>query len=341
MGFRMELRIEVRRDFIVPTRVTIISKVRKFRPKDFLESKIVEIRKSVCPFCPGNEHMTPPATLIAKIEGNEVKYYRDEGDTRVKGWFVRIFPNKYPALITSLPPPTYGYHEVIVETPNHDQEAYFLPVEKYALVLRAVFKRIADIIKDPNINHVILIKNYGSRSGASLEHPHMQLFATSFTLPYIMEEIEYCTKHYKSTNICPYCKLISEEKKSPRLIYENEKFIAISARAPRTPYESWILPKFHEDKPLSLDDDSLINLADVLSKVLRAIHGYLNNPSYNIWLHMAPKLSNELIYHWHIEIAPVLVTWGGFERGSGVYIVPVSPEEAAQELRTYILSNLK
>ena len=331
--------IEVRRDFIVPTRISIISRVRKFRPKDFTHEEAIKRKRATCPFCPGNELMTPPATLVAKIEHGEIKYYRDKDDKRVSNWFVRIFPNKYPALITALPPPTYGYHEVIVETPDHYVEPYLTSVHNYALVLKVAIRRINEISKDPQINHIILIKNYGPRSGASLEHPHMQLFATSFTLPYILEEILYSNSYFKEKGTCPYCVLIREELKSPRLVYENRSFIVVVARAPRTPYETWILPKRHSPSLIDLDDQEIIDLADALQKPLEILYKHLGNPSYNLWFHIAPKAISELSsinYHWHIEIAPVLTTWGGFERGGGVYIIPVSPEEAAMDMKKYL-----
>ncbi len=339
------MRIDVRRDPVVPTRISIISGIRKFRPKEYIESeRREEIRRIECPFCPGHEHMTPPAVLVAKLENGKLVFYRDSDSQRITGWIVRVFPNKYPALIPEDPKsPAYGYHEVIVETPNHDREAYLTSIEHYSLSLRILMKRLSDIMTDPRICHVIAIKNYGPRSGASLEHPHMQIFATTFPLPYIVEEVVYTVHKYESEGVCPYCRLIEEDSKTEHKVYENECFIALASRAPRSPYEVWILPKEHVDMPFGMSDYEYKLLADVLAKVLKTYHSFLGNPSYNMWIHIPPKRIDGLsriVYHWHIEISPVLTTWGGFEKGSGVYIVPVSPEEAGRNLRECIEKGL-
>ncbi len=332
--------IEVRKDFIVPSRISIISKVRGLRPKEFKYGKTVrKTPLSECPFCPGNEFKTPPATLVVKLVGREVLYLKDSNNERVRDWKVRIFPNKYPALTTLGTSLNYGYHEVIVETPEHIDLPYVKDLNQYVLVFKAIVKRFTDILKDPKINHVILIKNYGPLSGASLEHPHMQFFATSFPLPYVVEEITYSTKYYKDYGRCPYCELISKDLCSSRFIYSNERFVILSARAPRSPYEVWVLPKKHERSFINITDEEIRYLVDALQKILKAYEKCLGNPSFNLWLHTSPKKlskSDDYVYHWHIEISPILTTWGGFEKGSGTYIIPVSPEKAGEYLKKCI-----
>jgi UDPglucose--hexose-1-phosphate uridylyltransferase len=40
-----------------------------------------------------------------------------------------------------------------------------------------------------------------------------------------------------------------------------------------------------------------------------------------------------LDFHWHIELMPRLTRIAGFEWGTGFYINPTAPEEAAKYLR--------
>ena len=134
--------IEIRYDPIVPTRVSVISKVRRFRPKELTLIRHEATHLIQCPFCPGNEHMTPPATLVIKKEGDMIRYYRDSNDLRVKGWLVRIFPNKYPIFSPYVTTSGYGYHEVVVETPNHSIKPYMMSNGELALVFKAVLTRI-------------------------------------------------------------------------------------------------------------------------------------------------------------------------------------------------------
>jgi UDPglucose--hexose-1-phosphate uridylyltransferase len=54
-------------------------------------------------------------------------------------------------------------------------------------------------------------------------------------------------------------------------------------------------------------------------------------------LHTAPVGDEDLpYYHWHIEILPKLTQVAGFEMGSGFYINPTAPEDAAHYLREHV-----
>jgi len=328
--------IEVRYDPIVPRRVSVISRVRKFRPKELTLIRHEATYITQCPFCPGNEYMTPPATLVVKIEGDVVRYYSEVNDLRISDWLVRIFPNKYPIFSPYVASSGYGYHEVVVETPNHNAKPYMISDYELALVFKAVLMRINEMFKDPKIRHAILIKNYGGGGGCSLAHPHMQLMGTSFILPNILEEITYSVRYYRKRAECPYCRLVNDEVRSPRVIYSNSDFIVVTAYAPKQPYESWVIPIKHSAAPLGLSDGELLNLANALRQLLLAYSRCVGDVDYNLWLHMAPKSGLGPEYHWHLEIQPVISIWGGLEKGGGAYVVTVSPEEAASELRKVI-----
>jgi UDPglucose--hexose-1-phosphate uridylyltransferase len=96
----------------------------------------------------------------------------------------------------------------------------------------------------------------------------------------------------------------------------------------------WVLPKTHDSDFEDIQKYEAVNLASMMKNIIGKIDRVLDHPPYNYLLHTAPLKEPHLPYfHWHIEIMPKLTKVAGFEWGSGFYINPVSPEEAAKFLR--------
>jgi len=118
------------------------------------------------------------------------------------------------------------------------------------------------------------------------------------------------------------------------VLLENEEFLAICPFAPRSPFEVWILPKNHYSSYADLTQDSCRLLAQVFQETLQRLEKVIGRAPYNFILHTAPFREPELnYYHWHFEIMPKLTLMAGFEWGSGFFINPTPPEDAAQYLR--------
>ena len=118
-----------------------------------------------------------------------------------------------------------------------------------------------------------------------------------------------------------------------RVVLETERFIVVEPYAPRFPFETWILPKRHESHFEDADGPALQDLAYVLRTLMRKMEKVLENPAYNMMIHTAPVQEPALPhFHWHIEITPRLSRIAGFEWGTGFYINPTPPEEAAKFL---------
>ncbi len=328
---------------INPDRASVISEVRRLRPK--VLSKDV---KKLCPFCPGNEELTPPATLILRMVDGKLIYDKDRNGERIRDWIVRIVPNKYPAFTTVIENRSYeegliayGYHEVIIESKDHDKQPPDMELSEIMLAFKTIFKRIQEVFSnDKRVRYVLLIRNYGAKAGASISHPHMQLFITRTHLPIIAYELRQFVRLSKF-NICPLCLEILKAIKDKRVVFENKDFIVFTSRSPRQPYECIIAPKKHLDNPLTMNDELLKNFSEAYREILRAIKQCLNNPDYNLWFHIPPR--NYLgrgIFHWHVEIEPLLNIWGGLERGGGVYIVTTHPKKAAEDLRNSLSNQL-
>ena len=327
---------ELRRDPVVG-RWIIISKERGKRPTDFLIEE-PKVASGFCPLCPGNENTTPPEVLSFR----EV----EDGGRDCPGWQVRVVPNKYPALVIegNLDKEGEGLydkmngigaHEVIVESPNHGEPFGIIPPERMLKVFMAYRQRIADLAQDERFKYVMIFKNHGKAAGASLEHSHSQLIALPILPKMLVTEIEGGMSYYKYKERCVFCDIIRQEiKQDVRVVCQNEHFITITPFAPRTPFEMWVLPKEHTSSFRRADDERLYALARLFSETLRRLNSCIPGVPYNFLLHTAPLRTETMAhFHYHFEIVPKLTSIAGFEWGSGFYINPMPPEEAAIYLR--------
>jgi len=326
---------ELRRDPIVG-RWVIISTERARRPSDFAAPP-PRRRNGSCVLCAGQESSTPDEVWALRPDG---------GLPNTPGWLARVVPNKFPALriegdlersgeglfdrMTGV-----GAHEVVIEAPVHDARIEDLPVSHVAEILRAYRERILDLGKDPRLEYVMVFKNQGEPAGASLEHTHSQLIATPIVPSMVGEELSGGLQHFRIKHRCIWCDIIRQERQGGgRVILEHEGFVALAPFAPRFPFETWILPAEHRAAYEDTPPAELEALAALLSSILRRIRNTLADPPYNFMLHSAPLRAGLLDhFHWHLEIIPILTKVAGFEWGTGVFINPTPPEEAAQHLR--------
>ena len=327
---------ELRKDPITG-RWVIISTQRGKRPSDFVRESVEIKGQGICPFCPGNEGMTPP----------EILAYRRKGTGRdTPGWTVRVVPNKFPALrieggldregdglfdhMNGV-----GAHEVIVETPDHNLTMASMSDRSIEEALWAYRDRVVDLKNDRRFRYVLLFKNHGEPAGASLEHTHSQLIALPIVPKRVHEEVDNSKRYFDEKERCIFCDMIHQEiETEKRVILENDQFIAIAPYAPRFPFETWILPRQHSSAFENMPSPLYGSLARLLREFLGRLDSVLSKPSYNYIVHTSP-IGEEMNdhYHWHIEMMPKLTKMAGFEWGTGFYINPTPPEEAARFLR--------
>lgn len=327
---------ELRKDPIIG-RWVIIAAERKKRPSDFKTIKVERLNSKICPFCEGNEKLTPP-----EIEADRLA--KDEPDT--PGWHIRTVPNKYPAL-TNEPEVSLtsqgmfeslsgvGAHEVIIEGTNHDQQLADLDVEQIKRVVSAYVRRSQALSRDNRFKYVLIFKNYGSAAGATLEHTHTQLIALPVVPKRVIEEVEGARNYYKDNQRCVFCDMaVAEAEDGRRKICENNDFIAFCPYASRSPFEIYIMPKAHSPQFIDLSPSEVESFSRILKEVLEKVKKVLDNPPYNFIIHTAPVAEGQSKhYHWHLELMPKLSKIAGFEWGTGFYINAAAPEEAAKYLR--------
>ncbi len=317
----------------------IVATERAKRPEEFAapEEKEPVAVKDNCPFCEGNESMTP----------NELFAFRRYGtkpDT--PGWWIRVVPNKFPALVHSggikraLSEEFFRYmdgvgsHEVIVEGPNHNMSMATMDQKQVEEIFLAYRERYAALKKDPRFEMILIFKNHRREAGTSIIHPHSQIVATPVTPNHIRHYIEEAMRFFDDNGKCVYCVILEREQANNRIIFETENFAVFVPFAARSPFETWVMPKKHDSSYVHITDADAKELGYVMRNILAKLHKGLKNPAYNFILLSAPCHEEELEYfHWHIQIIPRVAAMAGFEMGSGIYINTVVPEHAAKFLR--------
>ncbi len=326
---------ELRRDPIIG-RWVIISSDRGKRPSDYSATQDFP-QAGACPFCAGFEDKTPPEILA---------YYNTGREKNKPGWWVRVIPNKYPALEIDLNLNRtgagmydrmngIGAHEVIIETPDHDQKISQLASTKLEDVFWAFRDRIMDLKKDPRLEYILIFKNHGAAAGASLSHPHSQLIAMPMVPIRFKQESQGAQHYFDYKERCVYCDILRFElEQNVRVVAQNKDFAVVTPYASRFPFEMWVLPMRHSSEFQDIQKNEITSLAAIMKTVFAKQDAVLNNPPFNFILHTAPLKTPGLpYYHWYIEIIPKLTKLAGFEQGTGFYINPTPPEDAATLLR--------
>ena len=328
---------ELRKD-PVTGRWVIISTERRKRPADFqLESVQIPPLDPSCPFCEGHEQMTPKELLA----------YRQNGSgPDTPGWSLRVIPNQFPVLRVegTLERQAEGLfdkmngigaHEVIIESPTHDNTLATLDEGAVEQMFWACRERVHDLKRDQRFRYMIIFKNHGAAAGASLAHSCTQLIALPIVPREVRDEVDGARAHYDSKERCVFCDILRQEiADGRRLIAENTDMVAVSPYAPRFPFETWILPRRHQALFEDAPRHEYASLARLLGDILRRMNKTLRMPPYNLLIHSAPVVDGVgEYYHWHVEIIPKLTKVAGFEWATGFYLNPTAPEEAAQVLR--------
>lgn len=317
----------------------IIATERARRPEEFVDWSQRPVNQTLpahdphCPFCVGNE------------EGLDMEVLRLPQDAG--RWHVRVVKNKFPALsqqgdrvrefdgvhrsISGV-----GYHEVVIEAPEHNTTPALVGAEQLGLTLLALQMRGVVMSLDDRIEHVIYFKNHGPRAGTSLLHPHSQIIGLP-VVPYdVRMRDEEARRYFDDTGSCVYCDMLADELRDRRrVIVENEDYVAFLPYAALSPFHVWFLPREHHSSFLMVSPIALQRLAAIVRDVLRRLYYGLNDPDYNIVLRSAPvKAWYADHLHWYVSLIPRVSQTAGFELGSGMYINSALPEDSAAFLRS-------
>ena len=141
--------------------------------------------------------------------------------------------------------------------------------------------------------------------------------------------------------------LKQEIQAGKRVIAETRQFVALAAFASRFPFETWIVPKEHSCDFYKIEIGKVPDFIELMVTVFKKMRKVIGDFPFNFVLHTAPFRRDiakrgywetiEYDYHWHFEVLPILTRVAGFEWGSGFYINPLPPEDAARAVREVTL----
>jgi UDPglucose--hexose-1-phosphate uridylyltransferase len=267
---------------------------------------------------------------------------------------VRWFANRWPALAPGAPPdlrvdpaaldattgsqPAVGACEVVLFSPEHDQSLASLPREQVRKVVDLWAERTEALLARPEIEYVLVFENRGREVGATIDHPHGQIYGYPFVPPAPASEL-------RDAEECAVCREVDlEVGAKERVVAEVGDWVAWVPYASGYAYGVRIAPRAHFGSLPALDaaarDDLAAILIDVLGRYDRlwpAPHAGYRFP-YLLWFHQAPADGGDG-WHVHAHIAPPLRAPGVLryvasgELGSGTLSNPVVPEDAARSLR--------
>jgi UDPglucose--hexose-1-phosphate uridylyltransferase len=272
-----------------------------------------------CPFCVGGTEAPEPYT-------------------------VRAFENRWPPFVagdpidvdsalaaasgfTALPP--RGASEVVLYSPAHDGSLATIGVQQVRAVVDLWAARTAALMARPEIEYVLVFENRGALVGATIPHPHGQIYAFPFVPPVPRREVLVA-----EANGCPLCAAVADERgDGSRVVRDDGGWLTYVPYASAYPYGTVLAPTEHVAELTSLDDAGRDGLAAALADVVARYDRLFDaEMPYLMWIHPG--------VHLHVHFAPPLRAPGvpryvaSGELGSGTMGNPVAPEAAAARLRS-------
>ncbi len=303
----------------------VIASVRAGHAREAGEHGAVDLRAGEgpadCPFCPGNEHATHPSILEIRSEG---------------AWVARAFANRCPVLVIEAPGAEHGLgaHEVLVESPDHSPLHHQAPGRSRA-ALELARARLLDLASDTRLAALTWFRNHGAASGGSQRHPHAQIVG----LPFVPERWARYAGRSREHNYLkgrPLLTTVLEQEHADgrRVLETDGPVTALCAPAPSHPFELWFVPERPGPRLADATDDELDALSRLMPRWITAIEAAVGRSlSYTATVLGAAEGDEPAGVGWHLRVLPRLGRQGGLERGAGVMVHGVFPEEAARALR--------
>jgi UDPglucose--hexose-1-phosphate uridylyltransferase len=266
---------------------------------------------------------------------------------------VRWFANRWPAYAPGAPfdfaaaatagtttVPATGACEVVLFSPDHDASLATLPPAQIRKVVDLWADRTTALLARPEIEYVLVFENRGREVGATIDHPHGQIYAYPFVPPEPAHEAAVAREHG-----CTVCAEVEHELASgARIVATRGDWVAWVPYASGYAYGLRIAPRAHVGSIPALDGTARDELGALLADALGRYDRLWPVPArgyrfpYLLWFHQAPAAGGAE-WHLHAHVAPPLRAANvqryiaSAERGGGTLSNPVVPEAAAQALR--------
>lgn len=283
-----------------------------------------------CPFCPGREADTERSIYALPSEAE---------------WRVRVVANRYPVttIVADGESPreesrevaAQGLHEVVVESRDHDGDLGDYSLEQCALALRVYRDRVRALEALPWTRIVSVFRNRGRRAGSSQPHPHGQIVALATAAQEVERRYALARAHADRTGTSLLDELMAEEHDAGvRVVESTDDFVALCPFASHRRFEVWIVPTAPIASLGALADERIVPLASILGRTARRLARATGGADYNLVVRSAPpRAPADAAARTWIEILPRTGGPAGYELATGVDIVTLRPEDAADRLR--------
>ncbi|KKU91210.1 MAG: Galactose-1-phosphate uridylyltransferase [Candidatus Jorgensenbacteria bacterium GW2011_GWA1_48_11] len=265
-----------------------------------------------------------------------------------KNWRLLVLENKHPVVLNKNKISRLKHHGPfstmegighadLIITRDHDRNFPKLSKRDALHVLEAMRDRYLTLLNEKNLAYISIFHNWGPTAGASVYHPHYQMFAIPVLPPDIQHSLNGSARYYKAHKTCVHCDMIRwEKRRKKRIIFENDEAVALAPFVSRNPFEVRVFPKRHRPYFENTFNEELAGVSEVLQKVLGLLEKKLGDPDYNFFIHTAPVRDKNRYshYHWHIEIYPKLSKRAGFEFGTGIEVNIFDPDKVAKILKS-------
>lgn len=274
------------------------------------------------------------------------------GEIPASDYDVVAFENRFPSLSGTLAGPQAedglvrtrpgaGRCEVVCFTSDHDASFAGLPARRLGTVGRAWAHRTSALSLLPGVREVFVFENRGAQIGATLQHPHGQIYAYPYVTPTTRRSLDSARRHRERTGGCLFCDLAGEAERTPeRLVARTDGFVAYVPHAPHWPYEVHITARRHVPDLPALADGDRDELLTLYAEVLARFDGLFDvEVPYMASWHQGPVGEDRDLAHLWIQICTPLRAAGKLkylassETGAGAFITDVLPEQAAARLR--------
>jgi UDPglucose--hexose-1-phosphate uridylyltransferase len=293
-----------------------------------------------CPFCVGG---------LEAPEPYDVRWFANRWPAMAPGAPGDFTAIDFAATETSAPDatrldadaslPAVGASEVVLFSPEHGQSLAGLPVAQVRKVIDLWADRTEALLARPEIEYVLVFENRGRDVGATIDHPHGQIYGYPFIPPAPARE------QHDSSERCALCREVASELRAGvRIVAQHGDWVAWVPFASGYAYGMRFAPRAHVGSIPALDDRARDDLSHLLVDALGRYDRLWPEPertdrfSYLMWFHQAPASGGDG-WHVHAHVAPPFRAPGvpryvaSGELGSGTLSNTVVPEDAARALR--------
>ena len=286
-----------------------------------------------CPLCSGSEEV-PYFSKALRID-NKFPSLSLEGE--VKKHKLGEFREKMNG---------YGSCQLVVYTDNHNAKFLTLEPDNIMDIFQVWMEATKESSKNSSLKYILPFENYGLDVGATLIHPHGQIYTFPFVPTEILKEFEAIIKYRENNKTCMVCKYISTEiNDGSRIVYHDDNIVALIPYFAKYAYDVYIYPKRHYNFLHQGTRSEFNTIISTIPEIIKAINKVLEKEvSYSLSLHQAPiNTKNSSFYHLYFKIHTPqrnpnsLKLLGAVETSTGVFINGIYPKNAATQLRKILM----